>query len=394
MKSELRRFLEDEFAALAEPMRQIEQEARDFWNHPDEPTLAVWAQFPVLEEIPEPPDGSVSERHLYYQLMERIKPALVSRQYGFDTAPIIHGHNKHYIGPTVGPHFEAGVMGAEPRYPAQGPEGSGFSLTMAKPLINEVEEIDSLEDIDVAESPLLQAVLQGFEEMAEIVQGTIPFAHYSPTLSLGLTTAVLGVTRFFELTALDPQAALKLLDVCGRKWLEMMHLEEQAVGGRWANHEYQPGIIMGAGELLSPTVHRKVILPHFRKMAEAYGGISVHLGLTDASLLRDYLQLPGVCGFVLKLDWDTEPVVEALQGTAVLQAEFYYHYHHGKKLETPVARPWEDCCRHLERFAGRLRVMALVNHRGATPEQRKEGTLRDLEDLRGHLARHLMSHSA
>ncbi len=246
-----------------------------------------------------------------------------------------------------------------------------------------VDEIDSLEDIDVSQSPLLQAVVRGFEEMAEIVQGSVPFAHYSPTLSLGIAADVFGLTKFFELTALDPEAALKLADVCGRKWLEIMRLQEQAVGGRWANHEYQPGIVMGAwDDELSPRVHRRVILPHFRQMAEAYGSIFVHLGLTDASLLRDYLQLPGVCGCLLKLDWDTEPVVDALQGTGVLQAAFNYHFHGGQKLETPVDSPWEDCCRHLERFAGKLRIMAIVNHRAPTPEKRKEGILRDLEDLK------------
>ncbi len=383
MKSELRHFLEDEFAALAEPMREMEREARDFWKHPGEPALAVWAQFPVVNEIPDPPDGSVSERHLYYQLMERIKPALESRQYGFDTVPLIHGHGKYYTGPTVGPHVLAGIMGAEPRHTTLGTHAGWVPLAGTKPLISEVDEIDSLEDIDVSQSPLLQAVVRGFEEMAEIVQGSVPFAHYSPTLSLGLTADVFGLTKFFELTALDPEAALKLADVCGRKWLEMMHLEEQAVAGRWANHEYQPGIIMGAwDDELSPTVHRSVIIPHFQQMAEAYGGIFVHLGLADASLLRDYLQLPGLCGFSLKQDWPTEPVVDALQGTGVLQAAFNYHFHGGQKLETPVALPWEDCCRHLERFAGKLRVMALVKHHAPTPEKRKEGILRDLEDLK------------
>ena len=383
MKSELRRFLEDEFAALAEPLREMEWEARDFWKHPGEPALSVWAQFPVVNEIPDPPDGSVSERHLYYQLMERIKPALESRQYGFDTVPLIYGHGKHYTGPTVGPHFGAGVMGAKPRHSTLGPYAGGVSLAGTEPLISTVDEIDSLEDIDVSQSPLLQAVVRGFEEMAEIVQGSVPFAHYSPTLSLGIAADVFGLTKFFELTALDPEAALKLADVCGRKWLEIMRLQEQAVGGRWANHEYQPGIVMGAwDDELSPRVHRRVILPHFRQMAEAYGSIFVHLGLTDASLLRDYLQLPGVCGCLLKLDWDTEPVVDALQGTGVLQAAFNYHFHGGQKLETPVDSPWEDCCRHLERFAGKLRIMAIVNHRAPTPEKRKEGILRDLEDLK------------
>ena len=73
--SDLRRLLEDELDALREPMRSLGEEARDFWRHPETPALSVWANFPALEETPEPPAGSLTEQALYAQLHDLVRPA-------------------------------------------------------------------------------------------------------------------------------------------------------------------------------------------------------------------------------------------------------------------------------------------------------------------------------
>jgi hypothetical protein len=386
VKSELRLLLKDEFETIAESMKVMENKARDFWMYPDKPSFSVWANFPVLKEIPEPPVGSVSEQFLYYHLMSVVKPALESRKFGFDTVPVIYGHQKHWKGPDFGTHFLAGVMGAECFFPEGLPADKKIGWnSWVKPLINDVEDIDALEEIDVSKSPLLRAVLRGYEEMSEIVQGRIPFTHCSPTLPFEFAADIIGHIKFFELVALNPDAIWQLLDVCRRKWLEMMRLQEKAAGGRWASHNYEPGIRVNDMILsfLSPESIRRIVLPYNEKMSESYGGIVVDIGHRDVSLLGDYLQLTGLRGCSVPLDWSTQQsVVEGLKGKGVLCAGFNWHYHNGQQKWAPVCRRWEECCQHLAQFAGKLRVFVNLYCRGDNPEQSRDGILRDLKDLR------------
>jgi len=364
-------------------MRTLEHEARDFWFHPEEPALRVWAQFPAPAEIPEPPPGSVSEQELYQQLMTRVKPTLQSRRYGPAAVPVLHAHDEHYQGPPFRTHFLAIVMGAEVVYPPDVPvhERMGYRAWV-RPLIGDVSEIDALEDVDISQSPALQAVLRAYEEMGEIVQGRVPFTHYSPTLPLDFAADVAGHTRFYELMGADPEAAARLLDICTRKWLEMMSLQEKAAGGRWTNARYEPGLAVGDMILpfLSPKNIRDVVLPYNAQSSAAYGGIVVGIGHPDPSLLDEYLQLPGLRGVSVHKDWPAEPVVEALRDKLVLRLGFTWHYHAGQKPR-PTCIPWDECRRRLAQFAGKLRVEVAVSCRGETPEETRRLLLQDLEDI-------------
>ena len=384
-KSELWRFLDDEFAALDGQMRELEAEARAFWLHPESASLAVWGQIPVMSEIPDPPPGTLSERELYYQLMNNVKPALESRRHGFDTVPVLYPHDRHYKGPPFRTHFLAVVVGGEVRYPADVPlkERKGYRAWV-DPVIRNVSEIDALEEVDVSRNPALRAVLRSYEEMGDIVQGRIPFTHYSPIQPLDFAAEVIGHVRFYELVGSNPESALRLLEVCTRKWLEMMRLQEGAAGGRWANASYEPGILVGDMILpfLSPASIRQVVIPYNAMLSGAYGGIVAGIGHPDPSLLDDYLGLPGLYGCSVHEDWPAEPVVEALKDKVVLKANFNWHFHRGKEKEAPVCLPWERCCQLMSQYAGKLRVQASVTGWGKTPRERLECILGDLADLR------------
>ena len=384
-KSDLRRLLEDEFAALEEPMRKLEAEARAFWLQPETASLAVWGQAPVRREIPDPPAGTLSERELYDQLMNRVKPALESRELGFDTVPVIYPHDRHYQGPPFRTHFLAVVMGAEVHYPADVPlsERKGYRAWV-DPLIHDISEIGALEEVEISRSPAFRAVLRSYAEMGEIVQGRIPFTHYSPTLPLDFAAEIIGHLKFYELAAAVPEKALRLLEVCTGKWLEMMRRQEEAAGGRWANANYEPGISVGDMILpfFSPASIRQVILPYNAMLSRAYGGIVAGINHPDAALLGDYLRLPGLCACSVHEDWPAGPVVEALKGRLVLKANFSWHYHRGKEKEAPVCLPWERCCQLMSQYAGKLRVHVGITGWGKTPREQRECILGDLDDLR------------
>ena len=383
--SELRRLLEDELEALAEPMRSLGEEARDFWRHPETPALSVWANFPALEDAPEPPTGSLTEQALYAQLHGMVRPALESRQHGFDMVPVLAAHDRHYKGPAFGTRFLAAVMGAEVVFPEGLPEKERIGWRAAvKPLISDISEIAALEDVDVSKSPTLLAILRAYEELAEIVQGRIPFTRYSPTLPLDFAADVISHERFFELVAVDPEGAARLIDVCTDKWLEMMRLQEQAAGGNVTSYLYQPGIYVHDMILsyLSPESIRRIVIPYNARLAAVFGGIAVQINHPDESLLDDYAGLGDVCGYGFKQDWSAERILALLRGKAVLTVTLNWHYHEGKEPWSPECLPWEERCRRLAPFAGRVRVLATLAGWGDTPAERRECQLGDLADLR------------
>lgn len=384
-KTELRKLLEDELAALAEPMRSLGEEARDFWRHPETPALAVWANFPALEEAPEPPTGSLTEQALYAQLHATVEPALESREYGFDTVPALAAHNRHYEGPAFGTRFLAAVVGGEIVFPEGLPEKERIGWRAAvKPLISDISEIALLEDVDVSQSPTLLAILRAYEELAEIVQGRIPFTRYSPTLPLDFAADIVGHERFFELVAADPEGAARLIDVCTDKWLQMMRLQQQAAGGDMASYLYQPGVYVHDMILsyLSPESIRRIVIPYNARLAAAFGGIALQINHPDESLLHDYARLPGVCAYGFKQPWSAPRVLDTVRNKAVLTANLNWHYHEGKEPWSPECLPWEEHCRRLAPFAGRLRILATLSGWGDTPTERRACQLRDLDDLR------------
>ena len=383
--SELRRRLEDEFDALAEQMPAMEAEVHDFWAHPEEQRLSIWGQPPVIGEIPEPADGTITERNLYRQLQSQVKPAIEARAHGFDNVPIIYPHDLHYQGPAFRTHFLAVVMGAEVKYPAGTPKKKmdGYRAWV-DPIVHDLSDLQALRDVDVGKSPALAAVLQSYEEIEEIVQGRIPMTHYSPTLPLDFAAEMVGHVRFYELIASEPDGTLEYLKVCTTKWLEMMRLQETAARGRWANGMYEPGLNVGDMILsyLSPTNIRQVVIPYNRMLSEAYGGIVTGIGHRDSSLLADYLEIPNVYGCSVHEDWPAELVIDGLSGSLVLMLGYSWHYHRGKKREAPVCDPWESCCRILAQYAQELRVRVTLSAWGATPEEKRECILGDLEELR------------
>ena len=385
MKTELRRFLEDEFQAIGEEMPAWEQEARDFWLHPDQFDLAVWVQRGGLRDILEPKDGTVSERVLYHRLMHMVKPAIEYRKLGFQNVPTLTGHCDLYEGLQPGPHFSAAVMGAEVIQPKDTPTGAGIppaGYAHVKPMmtIDSVREsLPVLDNYDVSRSPVLQAVLQGLEQMYEITQGTVPFRHYAPA---DMASGLLGVTNLFMLMALDPELCLDFLRVCNRKRCQILELEERAINGRWANLFYEPGVICGAWDNeLSPDSHRQVMLPLFADMAEMYGAITFHLGHSDTTLLRDYLSLPHVRACRINRDWPMKPVVEQLPGKAVLQLRCDEHLHAGEKPWNLVQRPWEQVLEKFSAVAARVRVQAYIGHHADTFEDHKKVNLQERDAL-------------
>ena len=383
-KTDMRRRLEDELDALAEPLRVLQADAREFWRHPQAPALQVWANFPPLSPASAATDGTVSERALCEQLHNSVRPALASRQHGFDTVPVLSAHTRHYRGPAFGTRFLAAVLGAEIVFPEGLPaaERTGWRAGV-KPVLTDIAELGRLQDVDVARSPTLGAVLRAYRELAEIVQGRIPFSRYSPTLPLDLAADIVGHTRFFELVGADPEGAARLLDVCTTKWLEMMRLQKQAVNGPMVSHLHQPGLYIHDMILpwLAPASVRQLVMPYNAALGTVFGGLALQINHPDESLLDDYQRLPDVhaCGF--KQDWAAAHIRDRLRNRAVLTANLNWHFHEGQEPWSPECLPWTEHCRRLKPFAGQLRLLASLSGWGDTPDEQRRCQIGDLADL-------------
>ena len=132
---------------------------------------------------------------------------------------------------------------------------------------------------------------------------------------------------------------------------------------------------------LSPTNIRNVVVPYNAMLSEAYGGIVIGIDHPDASLLRDYLNLPKLYGCSVHKDWPAELVVDALAGQRILEVGSSWHYHSGKPKQAPVCLPWQQCCHILAGYTGKLRVLVRTSAWGNTPQEKRECILGDLDDL-------------
>lgn len=366
VKSELRRFLEDEFQSLAEPVSAALERAGQFRSNMSEPGLAVWAWPPLPDDLPPPPPGSAVERHLHQQLFKVIKPLLTLAERGFDCVPMVLNSDACHEGPPVGDHFQAAAMGGRITFPeGLPPEQRWGSTAWIEPLLNDISELGAFEQTDVSASPVLRAFLDMYEQVHEIVQGAVPnrlgFPDYGP---LDVAGDIVGHEYLYELIGSDIPGAQRLLGACHKKSIEIRRQVEQAVDGKWVASKMwygAPGVSGGAmiGRFISPDAHRQLVLHFHAKASKAYGGVAVSVEHQDSSLLSDVARIPGLVGARLPDTWPVAERAAALRGKAVLMTNA------------------EDACA----IAGQLRVLALIGAKGDTYQERFDSLLTQRETL-------------
>ena len=277
-----------------------------------------------------------------------VKPMLEMRRYGFDGLPIIRAMAGLHAESPVGEYQMAAMMGAEMAFPeGLSAEQRLDSNVWAKPLIDDASQIDALEQIDVAKSPIHAAIVRGHEELAEIVGGTIPFLIY-PVSPLTMAAAIVGSTEFFELLAFDHAAAGRLIDICCRKSQQVWEMEREVLGGRISWYWYEWGMWIQSRFMpyISQEAVREFVVPYQTRLTRNHGGM-VYLDHNDPSVLNDYMGLEGVHGCLVPMDWPMEPVVRAMRGKAVLLTRFGLH----------DEQSWEKGCGQIAQAAGQLRVV-------------------------------------
>ena len=384
-KSELRRVIDDEIAAVEDCMASLQWEARDFWLHPEASALSVWTQLPVVEDTKPKLDGTPGEQEVYFQLRQYVRPALRSREYGFGTVPTLYPHLRHYAGAPFGTRYLAVVMGAEVTFPRDLPEEERTGwFAWVDPIVHTESDVDALEQVDVSRSPAVKAVIEAYDDMAEIVQGRIPFVLYCHPASFDLAADLLGHLQFYEMLASNPGLVGRLIDVLTDKYIDLLKLYEKAAQGRWANHYYEPGLRMGEmiTRFVSPDHVREFLLPVYQRVSRECSGIFIDIRHPDPSLLDDYLRVPGLKGISVPKEWPSEPVLAAMNGRMPLKMSFSWHYHEGKKPYSPVCYPWGQCRERFAEFAGKLRIHADVYGWGDDYEEQMSCVVGDFAELR------------
>ena len=366
MKTDLRRFLDDEFQALAAPTRTALERAGSFRANVAEPGLAVWAWPPAPDDVPSAPPGSPVEQHLHQQLFKTIKPLAALAERGFDAVPMVLNRDECHEGPPVGDHFFAAAMGGRITFPAGlPPEQRCGATAWVEPFVSDISELGAFEDTDVAASPVLHAFLRMYEQVHEIAGGAVPnrlgFPEYCPIDCAG---DVVGHEYLYELVGGDIPGARRLLSACYDKGLEMRRHVERAVGSEWVASKLWygvPGVMRGEmiGQFISPDAVRQLELPFHAKAAEAYGGVAVSFNHPDNSLLEDVAKIPGLTGARLPDSWPIAQCVDALRGKVVLFTN----------------------ADNARAAAGRMRVIATIAPRGQTCQERWDSLLSQRDDL-------------
>jgi len=373
--SDLRRFLQDEFQRLGPQLTAMAREIREFWERPDVPALGVWGVPPVVAPPAPPEGGTAPERYLYQQLETHIRPAIEAHEQGFATVPTLLPHFAYHEGPFPQSHLVAAALGATVTDTGD-PLGVGV-----EPLIGDLGELPRVKDADVSQSPLLGALCRSIEEMAEVTQGSLAFEPYLQHGPLDLAADVIGHQPFYELVALDPEGASRLLQVCSAKWLEFRQAQEQAAAGNWAGRRFEPGLYYGNSLMqnLFPQTIRDLVLPDATGLAEQYGGIVFGLSHEDVRLLNDVVALPHFRGCGVPVRCPADLVAEQLAGRGVLHMT--YAGYRG-------APDWQGCLAHVERLAGKVRLLANICPMHCrcffeeTNQQLRDATLRRCDDLR------------
>jgi len=347
MITELRRFLRDEFERLGPQLAAMERAIRAFWDYPECPALGVWGVPPVATPSSWPKDGTATERYLYHQLITHIRPAIEAHQRGFITVPTLLPHLAH-LGPFPQSHLIAAALGAKVA-------DTGDPLAVStEPLIHDLADLPRVEDMDVTASPLLRALCQNIEEMAEVTRGALSSEPYLQHGPLDASADVIGVQSFYELTALNPEGAARLIRVCTDKWLDFRRAQERAAGGRWAGRRFEPGCYYGDSllENLAPRTIRELVLPVAGWLASEYGGIVFGISRHhDASLLPGIVALPHFRGCTAPLAWPTDTVIACVAGKGVLHIAYAGY---------PGAPAWRECLAHVRRLAGKVRLLANI----------------------------------
>ena len=376
MSENLRKLLEDEFAACAGALAESHRQMEAFWDSPATIELAVRAFYPPEKKTALPYSGSPIEEYLHGQLFNNIKPRLERRHYGFVDAPVLRPSISLY--PDLWhSRFIAAVMGAR----IVGPAGVAKNemspeTSWCQPFLSSPAEVDKLIGLDIMSNPSFVAYLRDLGTIRDITGGAIPIEIMCGVGPVDVATDVLGYQGFLEGLYTHPQQMHKILDLCTDYWLQIIQAQIDAAG--WAKNKWAaPG--QTASEMIGPQVSieqiREFFMPVRRRIAKKYGRYFATFNHPDVNALDLRMELDGCRAGFLGNDypWPADYVVPRMSGKAVAVSVFNLDPNH------MPCRSWDQHMERFRTFAGRIKMLVVLT--GIMPPGAEKTALQCLHDL-------------
>ncbi len=228
---------------------------------------------------------------------------------GFHNLPMLQPH----VPSCTGTHLIPWLLGREIACTGDAP--STFT-TWTRPLAS-LEEIASLRMPDLQVHPYGMALKAAIEAFPTHWQAIFPVlcAGGSP---IDAAADILGTTEFYCALHTDPDAAHALIDCCTDVVIALYTLQQEACANGRCYHGIL-GIYVNdlVTEYLSAAHWRDFVLPCYRRLARAAGGIVLGANAPDPAVLPEVAAMEGFLGCTVHKAVPWETVIDSLRGRGV-----------------------------------------------------------------------------
>ena len=293
---------------------------------------------------------------------------------GFDNLPLIRPHVAE--SPDVGPHLIPFLLGADMVY---SDDAHNHFTTWAKPMVRSPEEVYAIPRPDPGAHPFVRALIRAIEAIPPEWQRVFPIQAGGGS-PIDAAEAVLGSTVFYESFHTHPGELQHLLRLCTDVVIELTRSQIERCTA-WRGYCGAPGVYVNdlVTEFLSADHWAEFVLPCYRRIAEAIGGIVFSVNSPDPRVLAQAVAMKGFLGCAVHSRIPLDSIVELLsgRGTLILNSYAYDDRFTGPTLcngtyfNPIVAAPYRNCDEILRRLAGKVST-AICVHR---PE--REAAIRD-----------------
>jgi len=270
-----------------------------------------------------------------------------------------------YVSTEAGTHLLAWLLGGT--VACDGDARSSFTTW--------VEPLPSVEDVYRLRVPNLSTHPYGQALRAAIAAFPAEWQAHYPVLLTGASPVdaaadLLGTTEFFTAFHTDPDALRHLLDCCTEMAIALDAVQREAsLNGRGPHGA--PGLYVNdlVTQYLSYAHWRDFVLPCYRRLARAAGGIVLGANAPDPRVLPEVAAMDGFLGCTVHRDVPLDTVVACLRGRGVYILNSHPYdprfdaptLHDGAYYNPIVAYPYANYREVYARLAGEVALLVAID---------------------------------
>ncbi|OPZ83247.1 MAG: Uroporphyrinogen decarboxylase (URO-D) [bacterium ADurb.Bin429] len=331
-----------------------------FWHRREPGSHRVTVHYPLPEEliafdVPAVTDAAVA-RALY--------PALDALRCGFHNLPLL----RPFVPTGAGTHLIAWLLGGP--VTVSGETRSNFTAWTV-PLGTE-EDVYHLRVPDLSVHPYGRALKAAIAAIPPAWQALYPVL-ISGVSPIDAAADLLGGTEFYCAFHAAPEALRYLLDCCTETTLALYDLQRTACANGRGPYG-APGIYVNdlVTQYLSYEHWRDFVLPCYRRLARAVGGIVLGANAPDPRVLPEVTAMEGFLGCTVHKAVPPETVIACLRGRGVYLLTSHPYdprfdaptLHRGVYYNPIVANPYVNYREIFTELAGEVALLVVIDRPG------------------------------